>query len=87
MRNSNQEVEVVIIPKGTRMKIHGCLFELAQDIEVFATQEAPDNSSKSHDKNFEEIENAIVYLFRHSPRVEIALRNALIRARPPRVIF
>lgn len=46
MNSSSQEVEVAIVPKGTRMKIHGCPFELVEDIQVFATQEEVDNILK-----------------------------------------
>ena len=43
MSKSSQEREVAVIPKGTRVKIHGCPFELTQNSEVFATQDDVDN--------------------------------------------
>lgn len=114
MSKLNQEQELAIIPKGTRIKIHGCPFEIAQDTKVIATQEevdsmlkiqrewdnrpktgksggilsmsaitddadAPDNSSQARDKRIEEIENAMIYLFRHSEKLGRELKKLLIR--------
>lgn len=46
MSKLNQEQELAIIPKGTRIKIHGCPFEIAQDTKVIATQEEVDSILK-----------------------------------------